>query len=210
MGWFPLRRGRRRTPFNNLGPNGLTCGAVTPQLHVGGELGPRDVHALVGAGISVIINLQQEQQDIFARDERLDGYLWLPAPDGQAPTLEQLHMGVGFLRGAISNGKGVFVHCKAGQGRAPLLCACYLIQLGHSPLQAMALLRAARPATMLTGPQNLALREFAARYGPEVEDPAEMEFGPLPVGEAVAEAKPVADPPARPLAKDLPVTPTAR
>ena len=199
MGWFPLRRGRRRTPFNNLAPYGLTCGRVTTQLHVGGELGPDDVHALVKAEITVIINLQQEQQDTFARDERIDAYLWLPAPDGQAPTLEQLQLGVNFIRGSVDNGKSVFVHCKAGQGRAPLLCACYLISLGQTPLQAMARLRDARPATMLTGPQNVRLREFAALFGTQ-------DGGTAAASTASSHA---VDSPTRSLTKEQPVRPAA-
>ncbi|MBV9865294.1 MAG: dual specificity protein phosphatase family protein [Abitibacteriaceae bacterium] len=164
LGWFPFRmRGRRRrSPFNNLGPGGLTCGQVTAHLFVGGELGPNDWHALQQAGVSMLINLQQEQQDVFDESERVEGYLWLPAPDGLAPTLEQLAMGVEFIKGAEEINRSVFVHCKAGQGRAPLLCACYLISQGMSHMDAIAAVRKARPQTMLTPEQGVRLREFAA------------------------------------------------
>lgn len=167
MGWLPWRRGRRRSPFNNLGPQGLTCAQITEQLYIGGELGPRDWQALTAAGVNVLINLQQEQQDIFTRDEKLDGYLWLPAPDGLAPTLEQLRLGVSLIRASVSAGRKVFIHCKAGQGRAPLLAACYLLSIGQAPLAAMSVIRKARPRTMLTPEQNKRLREFAALLGME-------------------------------------------
>ena len=166
MGLLPFWRvaRRRRSPFNNWGPEGLRCGKVTEQLYVGGELGPRDWDALVQAGVTVLINLQQEQQDLFHPNERVDGYLWLPAPDGLAPTVEQLNTGVAFIRAAVEADKCVFVHCKAGQGRAPLLCACYLITEGHPPLSAIAKVREARPRTMLTPEQGIRLREFATAY----------------------------------------------
>ena len=171
MGLFPFRRRvrRRRSPFNNLGPNGLTCGRVTDFLYVGGELGPNDWHALRQAGVTMAVNLQQEQQDLFNDDEQVDGYLWLPSLDGLAPSLEQLAMGVDFIHAAVKANRGVLVHCKAGQGRAPLLCACYLISEGATPLAATSKVREARPQTMLTPEQNVRLREFAEAYGVPAE-----------------------------------------
>ena len=155
---------RKKSPFNNLGPQGLTCGQVTPQLWLGGELGPRDWDALLSVGATAVLNLQQEQQDVFGPDEQISAYLWLPAPDGFAPMLPQIVMGVAFIRAAVAAGQGVFVHCKAGQGRAPLICACYLITEGHSMTEAIRIVSKCRPRTMLTPAQNTRLREFAAAY----------------------------------------------
>ncbi len=163
--------GRRKTPFNNVDASGnLTAGRVTDHLLLGGELGPRDWPALRDAGVTAIVNLQQEQQDSFAHDEEIDAYLWLPAPDGRAMTLKQLAQGVTFLRAAIGSGQRVFVHCKAGQGRAPLLCACYLIAEGYSALDASRIVSQSRPATQLTAEQSARLREFSAHFGSEQEE----------------------------------------
>lgn len=165
MNWLSWLRGgrRRRSPFNNWGSQGLTCGRVSPHLLVGGELGPDDWRALMQEGVSVVINLQQEQQDFFASDERLDASLWLPSPDGLAPTLEQIVMGVDLIDRSARAGNTVFVHCKAGQGRAPLLCACYLIRAHNlTPLEAVQRVRQARARTQLTPEQNVRLREYAA------------------------------------------------
>lgn len=155
-------KGRRKSPFNNVDASGqLSCGRVTPQLLIGGELGPCDWLLLQKAGVSAVINMQQEQQDVWAPNERIDGYLWLPSPDGLAPSVAQLTQGVTFIAATIDSGLSVFVHCKAGQGRAPLLCACYLITLGATPLEAVTRVRQARPRTLLTPDQNARLREFA-------------------------------------------------
>jgi len=156
---------RRRSPFNNVDGRGqLTCGFVTPQLLIGGELGPDDWEALQKEGVSAVINMQQEQQDVWGGRERIDGYLWLPSPDGMAPSIAQLRQGVAFIGATIEVGLRVFVHCKAGQGRAPLLCACYLITLGATPLEATARVRQARPRTLLTPDQSARLREFASHH----------------------------------------------
>jgi len=161
---FPFWQGvrRKRTPFNNVGADGLTCGRVTSHLFVGGELGPDDWPALAREGVSVVVNLQQEQQDRFAEREAINGYLWLPSPDQLAPSLAQIRTGVSFIRAAIAADQRVFVHCKAGQGRAPLLCACYLLTQDLTPLEAIAQVSAARPRTQLTPIQSQRLREFAA------------------------------------------------
>jgi protein-tyrosine phosphatase len=178
MRWLRFLGGsrRRRSPFNNLDASGcLTCGQVTAGLYVGGELGPRDWEALQAEGISVVVNLQHEQQDVWAPDENIEGYLWLPSPDGMAPSLSQLAQGVSFIRAAVRSGQKVFVHCKAGQGRAPLLCACYLIAEGAKPLEAIKIVREARPRTLLTPDQSARLREFAIHF-PLLEE----EVAPLP------------------------------
>jgi atypical dual specificity phosphatase len=170
MRWLRFLGGsrRRRSPFNNLDASGsLTCGQVTTQLFVGGELGPRDWEALQEQGVSVVVNLQHEQQDVWSPEESINGYLWLPAPDGMAPSLGQLTQGVSFIRAAVRSGQKVFVHCKAGQGRAPLLCACYLIGEGAAPLEAIKKVREARPRTLLTPDQSARLREFAAHFAPD-------------------------------------------
>lgn len=163
--------GRRKTPFNNVDASGnLTAGRVTDHLLLGGELGPHDWPALRDAGVTAIVNLQEEQQDSFAHDEKIDAYLWLPAPDGRAMTLKQLAQGVTFLRAAIGSGQRVFVHCKAGQGRAPLLCACYLIAEGYSALDASRIVAQSRPATQLTAEQSARLREFADHFGAKTDE----------------------------------------
>lgn len=167
MSWLRFLGGRlggrrRRSPWNNVGADGaLSCGRLGISLLLGGEIGPRDWAALSQAGVSVVVNLQEEQQDVFSPQEKLDGYLWLPAPDGRAPSVEQLIQGVAFMQAAISNKRRVFVHCKAGQGRAPLLCACYLISEGASIMDAIKQVRAARPSTQLSPEQSVRLREFA-------------------------------------------------
>ena len=167
MQWLQVFGGnrRRKSPFNNVDASGqLSCGRVTPQLWVGGELGPRDWPALQKAGVSAVINLQQEQQDVWSGRERIESYLWLPSPDGMAPSIAQLRQGVAFIGASLEAGLSVFVHCKAGQGRAPLLCACYLITLGATPLEAISRVRQARPRTLLTPDQSVRLREFATQY----------------------------------------------
>jgi protein-tyrosine phosphatase len=166
---FFTRGSQQRSRFNNLGPQGLTSSRITEHLHIGGELGPDDWKALTSEGISVVINMQRERQDHFRDDQAVDAYLWLPVSDGWAPSMQQLKMGVAFARDAIAAEKSVFVHCKAGQGRGPLLCACYLLEQGLSTEDALAHLNAARPRTQFTLEQQIRLHEYAAMVQGERE-----------------------------------------
>ncbi len=207
MSWLRFLGGgrRRRSPWNNVDADGtLTCGRLGQSLLLGGEIGPRDWVALSQAGVSVVVNMQEEQQDVFSPDEKLDGYLWLPAPDGRAPSVEQLSQGVAFVQASIRSGQRVFVHCKAGQGRAPLLCACYLIAQGASTMDAIRRVQQARPSTQLSPEQSVRLREFAHYMASQAPAPGTSGASPAqtPFDKAIAangapaSAPPASSPPA--------------
>ena len=52
------------------------------------------------------------------------------------------------------NGEDVYVHCKGGLGRAGTIAARLLVELGVSPKQAIADVRAARPGAIQTREQE--------------------------------------------------------
>lgn len=117
---------------------------VTPCLFVGGQHYQRGLEAMRRMGISASVSLRQEADDT-AKGVALERHLWLPTPDDDAPSLEQLARGVVFIREAVKAGQGVYVHCAQGVGRAPTLAAAYLISEGYSPESALAEIRKVRP-----------------------------------------------------------------
>lgn len=54
--------------------------------------------------------------------------LQIPTEDYGTIPMEEIEKGVAYIRSMLENGKGVYVHCKAGKGRSLLLVACYLIK----------------------------------------------------------------------------------
>lgn len=53
--------------------------------------------------------------------------LILPVMDTEAPSQEQIREGIEFMEKYINEGKKIYVHCKAGKGRSPVLVICYLM-----------------------------------------------------------------------------------
>ena len=71
--------------------------------------------------------------------------LRLPTLDYCSPTAQQLESGLDFIR-RQPPGASVYVHCKAGRGRAGTMLMAYLIDdKGMNPQEAQAALSAARP-----------------------------------------------------------------
>lgn len=111
-------------------------------------------------GYTADIDLEEERQEV---PPNIAIYLWLPTPDHQAPTPEQLQAGVALIQTLVTQGKRVYVHCKNGHGRSPLLVAAYLVSTGKTVQEAWALVQAKRPEAHLQPVQLEAIQTFAER-----------------------------------------------
>jgi protein-tyrosine phosphatase len=166
---FSSRGSRQRSRFHNSRLYGAPASRITEHLYIGGELGPDNWKALTREGVSVVVNMQRERQDHFRSSQSVEAYLWLPVTDGWAPSMAQLQMGVAFVHEAVVSGKGVLVHCQAGQGRGPLLCACYLLEQGFSMEDSLSRVTGVRPHVQLSLEQQIRLHEYAAMLQGERE-----------------------------------------
>ncbi len=117
---------------------------ITPHLHVGGQYRRRGWPELAARGITAVVNMRVEFDDNAAgiAPER---YLYLPTIDDDPPTLEQLRAGADFIAEEIAQGGGVYVHCRAGVGRAATMAAAYLASTGLTSDDAWAKIREVRP-----------------------------------------------------------------
>ncbi|MBI2607862.1 MAG: dual specificity protein phosphatase family protein [Candidatus Doudnabacteria bacterium] len=87
-------------------------------------------------------------------------YLWLPTVNHTPPSMDQLAAGVAALKTLVERNLKVYVHCQNGHGRAPTLVAAYFVSLGQSVEEAIAVIKAKRPAIHLQDSQIEALKEF--------------------------------------------------
>ncbi len=115
---------------------------------------------LKNEGITADISLEEDRLDApFG----VDFYVWIPIKNHTAPKRHQLEFGVSILEKFVAMGKKVYVHCKNGHGRAPMLVAAYFVAKGKSPAEAEAVIKSKRPTTHLEDVQRQALKDFAKR-----------------------------------------------
>jgi predicted protein tyrosine phosphatase len=133
---------------------------ITPQLHVGGQYRRRGWHRMEARGITAVVNMRTEFDDLAAGIAPAR-YLHVRVVDDQAPTLEQLHQGCAFTAEELAQNGVVYVHCGSGIGRAATMAAAYLISTGETEESAWALIRKARPFIRPTTPQLDQIGRFA-------------------------------------------------
>ena len=138
--------------------------AVTPQLWVGPQYRRLGKWALERHGLTAAVNLRIEYDDA-AHGLALANYCHLPTVDDAAIAPAHFDLGVNFIREQVAQDGKVYIHCKAGVGRAPTMAAAYLIAEGMSTDAAIALIKTVRPFITITPPQMEALRAYEAHYG---------------------------------------------
>jgi hypothetical protein len=133
---------------------------VHPFLFIGGQHLKRGLPELRSWGISAVVSMRDDFDD-RASGIAPERYLNLPVIDNTAPTMEQLMRGVEFIERERRRGGKVYVHCKAGAGRAPTMAAAYLVATGHTAEEAWRELRGMRPFIHPHRSQRACIREFA-------------------------------------------------
>ena len=134
--------------FQNLPVFGDHANDILPnQLWLGDIHAALDANWLKKTGITHIVSVlsfQAEQVAIYPEQFR---YLSVFAHDNTRENLKQYWpLTTDFIRGALSRGGKVLVHCKFGRSRSTATLAAYLIAgLDYSPTQALSLIRERRP-----------------------------------------------------------------
>jgi dual specificity MAP kinase phosphatase len=147
----------------------MDCSRITDDLFIGDTPSPQDYDLLRDLGVRLVINMRFEQG---------------PAPDPGSPPLDFLWLRTidtpllpipirALLEGAraaletIRAGGKVYAHCAKGRHRGPAMGAAILIAQGHSPQEAVRLIRSGRPSA---DPEIFYIRSrilrFARRFKP--------------------------------------------
>ncbi len=134
---------------------------VSPGLYVGGQQTARGLRRMRALGMAAIVNMREESNDA-ARGATLDYNLWLPITDDAAPAFDDLDRGSHFIAKHLGAGRGVYVHCASGVGRAPTMAAAYLVHMGKTPDEAWSVVRGGRPFIRPTPPQIDVIDAYAA------------------------------------------------
>ena len=141
---------------------------LTDQLAVGGCFPAEQAARLAQAhGIGAVVDLRQEDRDDEAQLRAAGiAFLHLPTPDLEPASLAMLERGVSFVRGQVSDGKRVLIHCQHGIGRSALLALCVLVDAGWEPLDALAHAKDRRAAVSPSRSQYEGWAAWLARARP--------------------------------------------
>ena len=118
-----------------------------------------DVRAIADWGAAVVLTLVEDHELVALRVEGLGpavqaahmDWAHAPIPDVSVPgvAFEAAWSDVGEdLRDRLRAGFAVVVHCKGGLGRAGLIAARLMVELGINPGEAIARVRQARPGAL--------------------------------------------------------------
>ena len=124
-----------------------------------------DLDAIVIWNARVVVTLLEKHESVELKIANLGDevlrrkmeWIHLPIPDfcvpnasfdAEWPTQSQR------LRTVLNSGENVLVHCKGGLGRAGMIAARLLVELGAEPNEAMARVRAVRPNAIETPRQE--------------------------------------------------------
>jgi ADP-ribosyl-[dinitrogen reductase] hydrolase len=124
-----------------------------------------DLDAIRDWGVAAVVTLLEPKELNLLRVESLGqevlrrGMSWfhLPIVDVSTPTAEferQWQAAGAELRELLRNGRDVLIHCRGGLGRAGMIAARLLIELGIEPATAIRQVRAVRPGAIETRQQK--------------------------------------------------------
>jgi len=121
---------------------------ITDQLYIGKTPTAKDYDTLRALGVQLVINMRFERRPFRDLHDPALTALWLPTFDTPliripVPTLLR---GVQVAQAVLADGGKVYVHCAGGAHRGVAMGAAILISQGYTADQAMALIKARRPA----------------------------------------------------------------
>ena len=142
-------------------PDRLDMSWVTSSLAVGGRIRDEDIVRLSQSGVTRVIDTRAEyRDDEVALNQESIQLLYLPAPDTQPLTVEQLIEGSAWTLRQIRDGQKVLIHCEHGVGRSVLLTCAVLVRDGYSAEAALRLVQAKRWQASPNHRQIKRLHEF--------------------------------------------------
>jgi atypical dual specificity phosphatase len=121
----------------------------------------RDFEAWAQSGITLVMNLQtEEDSSTLLAEQGLRG-VHMPLVDFSAPSMTFVGEALEVINREVAVGGRVLVHCHAGKGRTGTVVAAWLVERGMTAGDAIAQVRELRPGSVETSEQEAAVQEYA-------------------------------------------------
>jgi protein tyrosine phosphatase (PTP) superfamily phosphohydrolase (DUF442 family) len=119
---------------------------ITDFLYIGTTPRSEDYPTLRELGVGLVINMRFERRPYPDLHDPPMRVLWLPSVDSPLfpISIKKLHEGVEAALETLQSGLAVYAHCQQGVHRAVAIGTSILIALGHSPEEAMGLIKQRR------------------------------------------------------------------
>jgi len=141
---------------------------VTDRIAVGGGIWTENnMREVAQAGVTHIIDMQQEFDDTQLGEEERIAVLWNPVDDDFQPKpAEVFDRGVRFaLEAFVEPDTRVYVHCAAGVHRAPMMTLALLCAMGQPLGTAMEMIQSKRPVVDFADVYVQSVENFLQRRG---------------------------------------------
>jgi protein-tyrosine phosphatase len=132
---------------------------IIPGLRLGSAPTQRSARALARAGVSVAVDLRADTESSRSWPPGVRT-LHCPIVEFETPALSTLGEVSQQIATLIDSGETVFVHCRAGVQRAPLVGCAVLMQMGWSLPDSFQLVKARRAMVAMSEGQLALLREL--------------------------------------------------
>lgn len=134
-------------------------------LHMRAAPSRRAARALARAGISYAVDLREDRARALAWPSEVQTFS-CPLAEYQAPDLDALQSISGQIASLIQSGAIVYVHCRAGVQRAPMVACAVLVQMGWTLSDAFRLVSSRRAVASMSEAQLDALKAVEASMRP--------------------------------------------
>jgi hypothetical protein len=140
---------------------------IIPGLHMGAAPSRRAARAIAAAGVSYAVDLRADVS--VGKSPWPDAVQVFSCPllEYEAPDLAALLGITRQIAALIESGEIVYVHCRAGVQRAPMVACSVLVQMGWNLADAFRLVSSRRGVTAMNEPQLAVLRELSEEVARE-------------------------------------------
>lgn len=121
---------------------------------------------LADRNVGLVVSLTHDTPDPGVLAKHGLDLAHLPVADFTPPDAETIDEFLEKARFYNHEGKAIVVHCGAGIGRTGTMIACYLVDKGFDPAEAVEIVRRARPGSIETPEQEQAVHALAKRMKP--------------------------------------------